>query len=69
MQATLSEAAVALMREYRGDINVTDANREACRELAREGMLVVRHDFTRGREVAYRATPEGAKLVDVLGRM
>ena len=38
MQATnLSEAALSLLRSYRGDIVMTDANREVCRELASHG--------------------------------
>ena len=47
---TLSEAALALLRQYResGDIPVDDSNREACRELAREGLMVVGHTFTGG---------------------
>ena len=66
---TLSESALALLKGYRGDILVDDANRDACRELAREGLLVAGHDFSRGREAFYRMTETGVKLVGVLGRM
>jgi hypothetical protein len=67
--ATLSGAAVSLLRNYRGDIPVDDANRDACRELAAAGLLVVGHDFTRGREAFYRITELGMKAAAVLGRM
>ena len=66
---TLSEPALALLRNYRGDIVTDDSNRETCRELAREGLLVVGHDFTRGREAFYRMTAMGVKLLGVLERM
>jgi hypothetical protein len=65
---TLSKSALSLLREYRGDITVDDSNREACRELASQGLLVVGHTFTGGREVFYRCTEMGAKLVGVLER-
>ena len=45
----LSDAALALFRRMDGRIVVDDSNREACRELAREGVLVAGHSFTRGR--------------------
>ncbi len=64
----LTESALALLRTYRGDIPVDDANREACRELAREGLLVIGHTFTGGREVFYRCTEMGAKMARVLER-
>lgn len=67
--ATLSDEALALLRGYRGDVATTDANRDACRELAAEGLMVACHDFTRGREAFYRITETGMKLLDVLGRM
>lgn len=61
---TLSDSALALLRQYResGDIPVDDSNREACRELAREGLMVVGHTFTGGREVFYRCTEAGWKM-------
>ncbi len=59
---TLSEAAVALLRDYRGDIITDDSNREACRELAAAGYLVAGHTFTGGREVFYRMTRAGVEL-------
>lgn len=64
----LSDDALALLEGYRGDIPVDDSNREACRELARAGLLVVGHTFTGGREVFYRCTETGAKMVRVLRR-
>ena len=66
---TLSEAAVALMYDYRGDILTDDSNREACRELARAGFLVVGHSFVGGREHFYRMTELGVRLADVLDRI
>ncbi len=62
----LSDAALELLRSYRGDIRVTDSNREACRELAREGLLIVGHDFTRGREAFYRMTERGVRMLSAL---
>jgi hypothetical protein len=59
---TLSEAAVALLRDYRGDIVTEDSNREACRELAAAGYLIGGHTFTGGREVFYRMTQAGVDL-------
>jgi hypothetical protein len=63
---TLSEAAVALLRDYRGDIVTDDSNREACRELAAAGYLVVGHTFTGGREVFYRMTQAGVEMLDMI---
>lgn len=63
----LSEAAAALLRSYRGDIVTDDTNREACRELAREGLLVVGHSFIGGREAFYRMTEAGVKMLGELG--
>jgi hypothetical protein len=60
---TLSDAATTLLRDYRGDIVTDDSNREACRELAAAGYLVVGHCFTRGREAFYRMTQAGVDLV------
>lgn len=60
----LSEAARALLKNYRGDIITDDINREACRELAREGLLVVGHSFSGGREHFYRMTAMGVKMLD-----
>jgi hypothetical protein len=65
----LSEAALLLLRNYRGDIMVDDTNREACRELAGAGLFVVGHSFVGGREHFYRMTELGVKLVGVLERM
>jgi hypothetical protein len=65
----LSKAARDLLRDYEGDITVDDSNREACRELASLGFLVVGHTFTGGREAFYRSTEIGAKLVLVLRRV
>jgi hypothetical protein len=68
---TLSEAAIALLKLHaeRDDVRVDDCNREAHRELAREGLMVVGHSFTEGREVFYRLTKLGRKLACVLERM
>ncbi len=64
---TLSDAAIALLRDYRGDIVTDDTNREACRELAAAGYLVAGHTFVGGREVFYRMTRAGADLAPNLG--
>ena len=68
---TLSESALALLRLHAqcDDIRVDDDNREAHRELAREGLMVVGHSFTEGREVFYRPTKLGRKLAGVLDRI
>jgi len=47
---------------------LTDENREPHRELAREGLMVVGHDFLKGREAFYRLTKLGWKLAEVLER-
>lgn len=62
----LSGAALALLHQARdrGDIPVDDSNREACRELAREGLMVAGHTFAGGREVFYRCTAIGWKLAN-----
>jgi hypothetical protein len=67
----LSKAALALLRlhaEHDG-VALTDENRVAHRELATEGLMVVGHSFTRGREAFYVLTPLGRKLAGVLERM
>jgi hypothetical protein len=71
MPETLSEAALSLFRlhaERKGKIAVDDANREAYRELARHGLMVVGHSFTGGREAFYAMTEVGARFVRVLER-
>jgi hypothetical protein len=68
----LSADALDLFRHHLpmdGRIAVDDSNREACRELAREGLLVVGHSFTGGREAFYVPTAAGRKLAEVLERM
>jgi hypothetical protein len=58
----LSDAALALFRlhiERRGDVAVTDANRELFRELARAGLMVAGNSFARGVESVYSVTREG----------
>jgi hypothetical protein len=58
---TLSEAALALFRlhlEHRRTIDV-DANREAYRELARAGLMVVGNSFAGGQDSVYHLTKEG----------
>jgi hypothetical protein len=65
---TLSEAALALLRlhvERRGEIAVDDSNREAYRELADAGLMVVGHSFIRGREAFYRFTEVGWKFANI----
>ena len=64
---TLSDAALALLRlhvEWRGQIDADDSNREAYRELARTGLMIVGHSFTGGRESLYRLTKEGYDFVN-----
>jgi hypothetical protein len=66
-----SEDALALLRlhaEHDG-VPLTDENREAHRKLASEGLMVVGHSFTRGREAFYVLTPLGRRLAGVLERM
>jgi hypothetical protein len=66
---SLSESALMLLRRYSGDICVDDSNRETCRELAAEGLLVAGHDFTRGRESFYRMTPRGVQYLEAIGSL
>jgi hypothetical protein len=59
---TLSDAALALLKlhlDRKGDIPVDDATREPYRELARAGLMVAGHSFTRGREAYYKFTDAG----------
>jgi hypothetical protein len=56
----LSEAArKALERHLAGDKEVTDANREAYRELARAGIMIPLHSFIGGWEAAFKFTWQG----------
>jgi len=57
----LSDDAVALLRRrLEGEpADVTDDTREAYRELARAGIMIPLHSFTRGDEALYRFTEEG----------
>jgi hypothetical protein len=57
----LSDDAVALLRRrLKGDLaEVTDDTREAYRELARAGIMIPLHSFTRGDGALYRFTEEG----------
>ncbi len=64
----LSDEALDLFRRHPGGrIIVDDANRDACRELAREGVLVVGHSFAAGREAFYVPTAMGRELAEVMG--
>jgi hypothetical protein len=59
---TLTADALALFRlhlERNGDIPVDDSTREPYRELARAGLMVAGHSFTRGREAYYKLTDAG----------
>jgi hypothetical protein len=61
----LSADALALLRlhlERKGDIPVDDTTRESYRELARAGLMVAGHSFTRGREAFYKFTDTGYEL-------
>jgi hypothetical protein len=66
-----SETVLAVFRLHvdHDGVPVTDYNREVHRELAREGLMVVGHSFTRGRDAFYVLTPQGRKLSGVLDRM
>jgi hypothetical protein len=57
----LSDAALALLLRHvtEDDIRVDDANREAHRELARAGLMIVGHSFRDGREAFYAFTEAG----------
>jgi hypothetical protein len=72
VETGLSEAALALFRRHvaqQGGIAVDDSTREPYRELAREGLMIVGHSFTGGREAFYALTEMGRKLASVLERM
>jgi hypothetical protein len=53
------EARKALARYVAGDREVTDANREAYRELARAGIMVSVGTFARGDDCVFRLTYRG----------
>jgi hypothetical protein len=56
----LSRAARrTLARHLAGDREVTDANREAYRELARAGVMVAVGTFTKGDDCAFELTRQG----------
>ncbi len=57
----LSEDALALMKlRLSGErCDVTDANRDAYRELADTGIMYPLHTFAKGRDSLYRFTDEG----------
>ncbi len=58
----LSHEALALFRQHierHGDIEVDDSNREAYRELARAGLMVVGNSFARGEARVYHVTKTG----------
>ena len=58
----LSADAMALLKldlERKGDIPVDDTTRDLYRELARAGLLIAGHSFTRGREAFCKLTEEG----------
>lgn len=67
----LSDSALDVFRlfiERNGDLAVDDSNRKAYRELAREGLMIPGHSFSRGRESFYALTDAGKKFVVVLER-
>jgi len=56
----LSQEAVATLKEYlAGDRSVTDANREAYRELARAGIMIPLSGFIGGPESSFLFTHQG----------
>ena len=62
---SLSADAFALLRlhlERKGGIPVDEATREPYRELARAGLMVMGHSFTRGREAFYIFADAGRDL-------
>jgi hypothetical protein len=67
----LSEAALALLRRHaeHDGVPLTEENRDTHRELAKEGLMVAGHSFTREREAFYVLTPLGRELAGVLERM
>ena len=67
----LSETALGVFRRFierNGDLAVDESNREAYRELAREGLMIPGHSFASGRESFYALTDAGKKFVVVLER-
>ena len=68
----LSAGALALLRRHAdqmGQIVLDDSNRDLYRELARQGLMIVGHSFTGGRESFYSLTEVGKKLAGVLERL
>lgn len=67
----MSDAALRVFRlfvERDGDLGVDDSNRESYRELAREGLMIPGHSFTKGRESFYALTDAGQKFATVIQR-
>ncbi|WP_165233286.1 hypothetical protein [Aquisphaera insulae] len=66
----MSDHALAVFRQFveeNGNLPIDDSNREAYRELAREGLMIPGHSFTRGWNF-YALTDAGKKFVTVLER-
>ena len=61
MDTHLSADALALLRHrlVTKDNPVDDSNREACRELARAGIMYPVSEFVSGSEASFRFTNEG----------
>jgi hypothetical protein len=70
-EVAVSDSALAvfwMFIERNGDLAVDDSNRESYRELAREGLMIPGHSFTRGRESCFALTDVGKKFAVVLER-
>jgi hypothetical protein len=67
----LSAEALALFRQFierNSHLPVDDSNREAYRELAREGLMVPGHSFACGRESLYALSDAGKRFAVVVER-
>lgn len=64
MAISLSDEAIALLKLHaeQDGCPLTEENRDAHRELTREGLMVAGHSFRDGREAFYRLTEIGRKI-------
>jgi hypothetical protein len=70
-EVAMSDSALAVFRKFierSGNLAADDSNREFYRELAREGLMIPGHSFTKWPESCYALTDVGKKFAVVLER-